>query len=100
MHSAWRALKAAPWVAPAKGAQDETVVPPFFPSDIPARGRCKVTQQPEAVAYIPKTPAWVQGPATAGGRRHREKERRQGGRNSRAIHVSERCAPNITFHRI
>ena len=24
-------------------------------------------QQPDEVAYIPKTPAWVQGPATAGG---------------------------------
>ena len=36
-------------------------------SFIPSGGRCKVTQQPEEVAYIPKTPAWVQGPATAGG---------------------------------
>ena len=39
----------------------------FLDNSIPARGRCKVTQQPEEVAYIPKTPLWVQGPATAGG---------------------------------
>ena len=67
MYSAWSALKAAPRVAPAKGAQDEMVVPPFLDNSIPSRGRCKVTQQPDEVAYIPKTPAWVQGPATAGG---------------------------------
>src|SRR2546426_12507810 len=36
-------------------------------NSIPSRGWCKVTQQPDEVAYIPKTPAWVQGPATAGG---------------------------------
>jgi hypothetical protein len=40
---------------------------PFFYNPIPARGRCKVTQQPDEVAYIPKTLVWVQGPATAGG---------------------------------
>src|SRR5437899_1774092 len=34
---------------------------------IPPGGRCQLTQQPDEVAYIPKTPAWVQGPATAGG---------------------------------
>jgi hypothetical protein len=28
-------------------------------NSIHARGRCKVTQQPEEVAYIPKTPASV-----------------------------------------
>ena len=36
-------------------------------NSIPTRGWCKVTQQPDEVAYIPKIPAWVQGPATAGG---------------------------------
>src|SRR5262249_26330345 len=39
----------------------------FFHNSIPVRGRCKVTQQPDEVAYIPKTPAWVQGPTTVGG---------------------------------
>jgi len=29
-------------------------VSPLFHNFIPARGRCKVTQQPEEVAYIPK----------------------------------------------
>ena len=42
-------------------------------SFIPARGRCKGTQQPEDVAYIPTTPLGVQGPATAGGGVNREK---------------------------
>jgi len=39
----------------------------FLDNSIPARGRCTVTQQSEEVAYIPKTPLWVQGPATTGG---------------------------------
>jgi len=39
----------------------------FLDNSIPYGGRCKVTQQPDEVAYIPKTPPWVQGPATAGG---------------------------------
>src|SRR5262249_44227800 len=39
----------------------------FLDNAILSGGRCKVTQRPEEVAYIPKTPRWVQGPATAGG---------------------------------
>jgi hypothetical protein len=41
--------------------------PLFLDNSIPSWSRCKVTQQPEEVAYTPKTPTWAQGPATAGG---------------------------------
>jgi hypothetical protein len=45
-------------------------------SFIPAKSRCKGTQQSEDVAYIPTTPLGVQGPATAGGGANREKGRK------------------------
>ena len=49
-------MKATPRAVPAKGAQDETFVLLVLVQFRPLRGRCKGTQQPDEVAYIPKTP--------------------------------------------
>ena len=66
----------------------------------PLWGRCKVTQQPDEVAYIPKTPAWVQGPATAGGGATVRKGAGRSSKTARTIHVLEGRAPDDTDTRV